>query len=36
MYRKVLFAASTAIVLPNVSVAQNPAIEDFTTLTKRL
>lgn len=33
---KVLIAASIAIVLPMVSVAQTPAIEDFNTLTKRL
>lgn len=36
MNKKVLYAAGIAIVLPLVSVAQPPAIEDFTTLTKRL
>src|SRR5512141_2501878 len=36
MNRKALFAASIAIVLPIISVAQSPAVEDFTTLTKRL
>ena len=36
MNKKALFAASIAIVLPIISVAQTPAVEDFTTLTKRL
>lgn len=36
MNKNVLFAASITIVLPIMSVAQPPAIEDFTTLTKRL
>jgi len=36
MNKKVFVAASVAIVLSVASVAQTPAIEDFTTLTKRL
>jgi cytochrome c peroxidase len=36
MNKNALFAASIAIVLPIISVAQTPAVEDFTTLTKRL
>jgi cytochrome c peroxidase len=36
MNKKGLFAASIALVLPMMSVAQAPAIEDFSTLTKRL
>jgi cytochrome c peroxidase len=36
MNKKVPFAASIAMVLSIVSVAQTPAIEDFTALTKRL
>ena len=36
MNKKALFVASIAIVLPIISVAQNPAVEDFPTLTKRL
>lgn len=36
MDKNVLFVASIALVLPIVSVAQTPAIEDFATLTKRL
>ena len=36
MNKKALLAASIAIVLPIISVAQTPAVEDFSTLTKRL
>jgi cytochrome c peroxidase len=36
MNKKALFAAGIAIVLPIISVAQSPAIEDFPTLVKRL
>jgi cytochrome c peroxidase len=36
MNKKALFVASIAIVLPIMSVAQTPAVEDFPTLTKRL
>ncbi|MDP1681198.1 MAG: hypothetical protein Q8L39_05425 [Burkholderiales bacterium] len=36
MNKKALFAASIAIVLPIISVAQTPAVEDFSSLIKRL
>ena len=36
MNKKALFAASIDIVIPIISVAQTPAVEDFSTLTKRL
>jgi len=36
MNKKTLFAASIAIVLPIISVAQTPAVEDFSSLIKRL
>jgi cytochrome c peroxidase len=36
MNKKALLAATVAIVLPIISIAQTPAVEDFTTLTKRL
>jgi len=36
MNKKALFAASIAIALPIISVAQTPAVEDFSSLIKRL
>ena len=36
MNKKALFVAGIALALPIISVAQNPAVEDFPTQTKRL